>query len=105
MRHWIMGLAAVTLSATLASAAFAQPGGERPGGRDGGIIRKACQADIEQLCGNTEPGGGRIGQCLRDHQDRLSEACKSAISEARAGRGRRQDQTPPAPPPAPTSPN
>ena len=102
MTPWIAGLAALTLSAALAGAATAQPGG---GGN--GVVRKACQADIEQFCGATEPGGGRLGQCLREHQDRLSEACRSAITDMRARRRRHGPETAsppdaPAPAPAPT---
>ena len=81
MKPWIAGLTALALSVALAGAAAAQPGG---GGNP--LVRKACQADIEQFCGSTEPGGGRLGQCLREHEDRLSEACKTAITDMRARR-------------------
>ncbi len=72
------------LALALAGAAAAQTGEGGAGQR--GLVRKACLPDIEQLCAGTEPGGGRLIQCLREHQDRLSEACRSALSDARASR-------------------
>jgi hypothetical protein len=87
------------LALMFAGAAAAQPDGE--GGR--GMVRKACMADIEQFCGSIEPGGGRLGQCLREHQDRVSDTCKNALSSARQGRRERQTQTPAPAPQPPTS--
>ena len=100
MKPWIAGLAALTLSAALAGAATAQPGG---GGN--GVVRKACQADIEQFCGGTEPGGGRLGQCLREHEDRVSPPCKSALTDMRARRRQHgPDGAPPSPAPESSTP-
>jgi hypothetical protein len=107
MRGWII---AAAFAVAAAGAAQAQPGPDSsapgaPGGSRGGAMREACRADIEQVCGNTEPGGGRIGQCLREHQDRLSAPCKSAMSDARANRRQHQSgqtpEPPATPPPAP----
>jgi hypothetical protein len=57
----------------------------RPGGHRGGAVRAACQADIAKLCSAEADGRGAF-RCLRDHQDALSDACKSAIATARAQR-------------------
>ncbi|MEW6296626.1 MAG: hypothetical protein AB1671_02650 [Thermodesulfobacteriota bacterium] len=51
-----------------------------------GALRDACAEDVRTLCGDVEPGGGRIGQCLKAHRDQLSSACKAAIAEARSNR-------------------
>jgi hypothetical protein len=103
MKPWIAtGALALVL---VAGAAEAQTG-DGPGagmfGSGRGAVRRACQADVEQLCASVEPGGGRIVQCLREHQDRVSNGCKSAIASARAGRQNRQ--TPPPPEPGPAQP-
>ena len=48
---------------------------------------KSCQRDMEQLCAGLLPGGGRIIQCLDEHQLELSSACRGEVSwiiEARA---------------------
>jgi len=45
------------------------------GGGGGGQVRIACQVDIQTLCASEE----RVGRCLRNHLDRLSEGCRTAI--------------------------
>ena len=95
MKHWALACAALAI----AGSAAAQPGDE--GGKGGGAVRGACRADIEQLCASVQPGGGRIVQCLREHQDRVSPDCKSALSEPRGRRGRQNPAPEPAPAPAP----
>lgn len=112
MKSWIMAGAALAIAGFTLGAAHAQTdggqadGGQRSGGRGGGALRGACRADIEQLCASVQPGGGRIAQCLREHQDRVSAGCKSAISEAgdrRRQRGGASDAPPPTEtPPAPS---
>lgn len=37
----------------------------------------ACAKDRETLCGNIEPGEGRIMKCMRDNKDKLSTECKA----------------------------
>ena len=36
---------------------------------------ESCEADIAFLCSGTEPGEGRIAQCLLDHRASLSQTC------------------------------
>ena len=40
-----------------------------------------CKASVRSLCGNVEPGGGRIKQCMREHWNELPADCRSFISE------------------------
>lgn len=47
------------------------------GHRNGG----ACRQDAETLCKGVQPGGGRIVNCLLDHQNELSDACYDQISK------------------------
>ena len=43
-------------------------------------VGEACRGDVGQYCQGVQPGGGRIAQCLRSNKDKLSDACKSALS-------------------------
>ena len=70
---------AIALASSTAAASFAQ------GGPAGGGLRQACGADMAKLCPNAAPGDARR-QCMRDHRDQLSDACKSAIAAAMAAR-------------------
>lgn len=45
----------------------------------------ACQADSTNLCPQAVPGRDRL-QCLRDHLEELSEACRAAL-QTRRGEG------------------
>lgn len=73
-----------------------------------------CRADAQRYCQGIRPGAGRIRACMRSNQDRLSPACKQAITgviekrrqmrqERRQMRQERRQQMgyPPAPPPPP----
>jgi hypothetical protein len=46
-------------------------------------VRAACQADLQKLCANVQPGGGRIIACLKEHKEEVSDGCKQAIQKAR----------------------
>jgi hypothetical protein len=105
MNALIRGAAALVLAGALSGACFAQDQGPeqgqpgqtqsdqgqsdqgqgRPGGHHGGgAVRAACQADIAKLCSADD--AQRPFRCLRDHQDALSDTCKSAMATARAER-------------------
>lgn len=62
------------------------PGSASDGPRGGGGAR-ACKQDVETLCQDVKPGGGRIVDCLLDHQKDLSDACYEQMSK-RAKRNR-----------------
>src|SRR5579862_6125266 len=46
------------------------------------VLRAGCTADVQRLCANVPPGGGRILACLRQHKDALSDRCKQAAQQA-----------------------
>jgi Cysteine rich repeat len=43
----------------------------------------ACKEEMKKLCEGTRPGGGRILQCLRQHETALSSACKEQMTQAK----------------------
>jgi hypothetical protein len=91
-------LAAVFLGAALvwpAARAAAQepPAGPPPPSQNAAANlggRKACMADMQKFCADVERGGGRKMACMRQHQDELSDACKTALAKRRAMRRERQ---------------
>ena len=64
-------LAALALTLALAPPAFAQSG----------ATLAACKGDIEKLCSSVQPGGGRIGECLKAHRDQVSMNCKLTLAQ------------------------
>lgn len=76
-------LVLAAVAALAAPAALAQPTDPRT----------ACLADVQKLCQGVQRGGGRILQCLKQHDDQLSPACKSALAAAIAAR--KQGNPPP----------
>lgn len=42
--------------------------------------KQACQADVQQLCGDVLPGHGNIIRCLRQNHDQLSQPCADLLS-------------------------
>ena len=70
----IISLAMLVLGAAFSIPTFAQ---DRP-----------CAADAKRLCQQVEPGNRQaIAQCLREHVDDLSEACRDRIQAAKAQGG------------------
>ena len=43
-----------------------------------------CAADAQKLCPGIKVGGGRLKNCLKEHQADLSDACKARIQKALA---------------------
>jgi hypothetical protein len=107
MKIWIPLCAALAIAGSACSIAQAQtdagqPGPEGPhGGR--GALRAACQADIEKFCADVAKGGGHVMQCIREHQDQLSDSCQSAV-QGMGDQRRQHDGASEAPPAAPPSP-
>lgn len=81
----------LVLALVPASAALAQNEPSPPSG-DFHQVREACREDIARLCKDVQPGGGRIRECLRAHQDEVSEGCKVAVRDAQAHHHPRADR-------------
>jgi Cysteine rich repeat len=99
MKQRLVAIAAVLAGAVCWSAAGAQPDQNQPGdgqggwghGQGRGEMRQACQADIDKLCADEAAPGHHAFQCLREHQDALSDSCKTALSHAHGGHGHHHD--------------
>lgn len=44
-------------------------------------LRTYCKADIERLCPNVEPGGGKIKACLMAQKEQMSVGCAQALQK------------------------
>jgi hypothetical protein len=42
-------------------------------------FRDACQDDVVLFCGGVAPGGGRIVNCLKQHEQELTPDCKAKV--------------------------
>lgn len=42
---------------------------------------QACHDDISQFCKDVRPGGGRIINCLKEHEAELSVECKEKVNQ------------------------
>src|SRR5262249_1405994 len=42
-------------------------------------LRRYCRPDVDRLCPNVQPGGGRIKACLMQHKDEVSVGCAKAL--------------------------
>lgn len=40
-----------------------------------------CIDDLEKYCAEVEMGEGRVGTCLLDHKDEVTDACRQAIDD------------------------
>ncbi len=43
-------------------------------------FREACRADVTKFCSDVRPGRGRILQCLKQNEAKLSPECKAVMT-------------------------
>jgi hypothetical protein len=48
--------------------------------REGNAMMQACRADFGKFCKSVQPGGGRIVECLKQHEAELAPACKQTLA-------------------------
>jgi hypothetical protein len=46
-------------------------------------VAEACRADAATHCPGMVPGDGNFAGCMKEHHDKLSEGCRTAIQNAR----------------------
>ena len=44
-------------------------------------VARSCRGDFETLCPETEPGDGRLLDCLEANSDKVSAVCNNAIED------------------------
>lgn len=44
-------------------------------------LAEACWDDVEKYCAEVELGEGRVGTCLLEHKDEVTEPCRQAIDD------------------------
>ena len=59
----------------LASSAFSTFAGVSQLDMDIQALRTYCKDDVERLCPDVQPGGGRIKACLMDKKQQMSVGC------------------------------
>ena len=47
-------------------------------------LRQYCKADVERLCPNVEPGGGRIIACLKANKEQMTVGCAQALMKLKS---------------------
>jgi len=61
------------------------PPAQSPSQQAVAAARAACETDIQRLCADVQPGGGRILVCLKQHKDQVSDGCRQAVIKATKG--------------------
>jgi hypothetical protein len=82
MRNLFMvGVLGMALAATAQADQPAQPPAKKP------VVHHkfvdVCKADAKKLCGDVEPGDGRIAQCLAEHKAEIGKKCTVALRRAK----------------------
>ena len=47
-----------------------------------------CRADVQRLCQGVQPGGGRLMQCLKAHENDLTVGCAKELQSIKARMGK-----------------
>ncbi|MFN0317779.1 MAG: cysteine rich repeat-containing protein [Burkholderiales bacterium] len=72
-----MKLLHATTAVLLASTLFVLPVSAAEDGEN------ACRADAAKLCKDVKPGGGRLLQCMKQHESELSAPCKERMAQGK----------------------
>lgn len=61
----------------------------RHGGQHG---HGPCEEDVKKLCGNVNPEGGGIRECMKQHENDFSPACKDMMHNRMQGNEHRPER-------------
>jgi hypothetical protein len=53
--------------------------------KQGQAFRAACEDDVLKLCGGVQAGGGRILNCLKQHEQELTPDCRAKMHHDKSG--------------------
>lgn len=67
MKNWKMAMLAGVFCLSMVSGVSAESNA------------KPCAEDVANFCKGVQPGQGRLAQCLKEHSNELSPACKENI--------------------------
>ena len=73
--------AAIVLSLSLLAAA-------QPAAAFDQAVIGYCKSDIQRLCPDVQPGGGRILQCLKSHKQEMTVGCAQGLAKMKKGMGK-----------------
>lgn len=48
---------------------------------------RPCRDDVKKFCPDVKAGDGRVGQCLKEHKDELSQTCRDTFKGKAAAKG------------------
>ncbi len=48
-------------------------------------LKKYCEADVKRLCPGVPMGGGKIIECLKQHEKSMSVGCAQALKKMQSG--------------------
>ena len=77
----MLRFATLSISLLLVLPAFAQSKMDA----EMGALRQFCKPDVERLCPNVPPGGGRIKACLMAHKNEITVGCAKALQGLKKG--------------------
>ena len=80
MRYGGRMMAVAAGSMFVCALVFSGPAGAAPAA---GQRQGPCSDDVAKFCKDVQPGGGRIAQCLKQHDQELSLACKQHAAEVK----------------------
>ena len=81
-----MRFMSIALLSVLSTAVLAVPA-DTDGSQKSSAERGACHQQIKAVCGNVQPGEGRLKQCLEANRDKISPNCQQQMARTHEQHG------------------